>query len=77
MLTCREVVTLATDYADARLPWPARLQMRLHLAMCAICRRYLEQLALTTSLLRRLGTTLDRTEIPPSLREAFKHRSTE
>jgi anti-sigma factor ChrR (cupin superfamily) len=77
MLSCRDVVTLATEYAEGRLPWTARLQMRLHLLMCAFCRRYLKQMDLTKLLLGRLGKTPERPDIPPSLREAFKNRKAE
>jgi anti-sigma factor ChrR (cupin superfamily) len=74
MLSCRDVVALATDYAEGRLPWRARTQMRLHLAMCALCRRYIHQMDLTKSLLGRLGRNPERHEIPPSVREAFRNR---
>jgi anti-sigma factor ChrR (cupin superfamily) len=77
MLSCRDVVTLATDYAEGRLSWQSRIQMRLHLAMCALCRRYIRQMELTRELMARLGSTADRPEIPSSVREAFKHRKTE
>jgi hypothetical protein len=77
MLSCRDVVTLATDYAEGRLPWTSRMQMRLHLAMCALCRRYIRQLELTKSVLGRLGKGAERQEIPPALREAFRNRKAE
>jgi anti-sigma factor ChrR (cupin superfamily) len=77
MLSCRDVVTLATDYAEGRLSWQSRIQMRLHLLMCAFCRRYLKQMDLTKSLLGRLGKNPDRPEVPPSIREAFRNRKAE
>jgi len=75
MWSCRDVVTFATDYAEGRLPWTARIQMRLHLAMCAFCRRYIHQMDLTKSLLGRLGRNPGRHEVPPSVREAFRNRT--
>jgi anti-sigma factor ChrR (cupin superfamily) len=74
MLSCRDVVTLATDYAEGRLPWTTRIQMRMHLALCALCRRYIHQMDLTRSLLARLKRDSERHEIPPSVREAFRNR---
>lgn len=47
MLTCREIAQSASDYLDCNVSWPRRMQMRLHLAMCRHCKRYVDQLALT------------------------------
>jgi anti-sigma factor ChrR (cupin superfamily) len=77
MLSCRDVVTLATDYAEGRLSWGARIQMRMHLAMCALCRRYLRQLEVTKSLLGRLGQGAESQAVSPFLREAFRNRKAE
>lgn len=54
VLSCREVAKSASDYLDANLSWRRRLQLRLHLAMCAHCRRYVDQLALSIAALRGL-----------------------
>jgi anti-sigma factor RsiW len=54
VLSCREVAKSASDYLDANLPWPRRLQVRLHLAMCGHCRRYVDQLTLSIAALRGL-----------------------
>ncbi|MCX7380683.1 MAG: zf-HC2 domain-containing protein [Alphaproteobacteria bacterium] len=52
MLKCDAVTELVTDYAEGALPFGARLGVRLHLMMCAMCRRYLDQVAKTRRLLR-------------------------
>jgi predicted anti-sigma-YlaC factor YlaD len=54
VLKCREVTELATDYMEQALPPRAWLAMRLHLALCSMCRTYLDQLRKTKRLLGRL-----------------------
>lgn len=54
MLKCKDVAERASDYLDApdrRLKW----QMRLHLAMCSHCRRFMRHLANTRQLAARVG----------------------
>ncbi len=58
MLTCREVAARATDYMEGPLPLRQRLQIAMHLLICAFCRRYVRQLALTQDTLRRLPPPL-------------------
>jgi len=41
MLSCRDVASLATDYLDEALPLRRRIALRLHLAMCENCRRFM------------------------------------
>ncbi|MFG1260957.1 zf-HC2 domain-containing protein [Xanthobacter flavus] len=55
MLSCREVTEKASAYLDQELSWSARAQFRLHLMMCKHCRRYVDQLAKTVTLLREAG----------------------
>lgn len=45
MLNCKQVATIASDYLDnsTQLKW----QMRLHLLMCANCRRFVRHLKIT------------------------------
>jgi hypothetical protein len=55
MLTCRDVTELATEYQEGALvPLRRRLGIRLHVLMCAACRRYLAQLRTVAAALRRL-----------------------
>jgi hypothetical protein len=54
MLNCREVSERASDFFDAALPYRERLQVRLHLLMCRICREYVRQMTLVVRTLRRL-----------------------
>ncbi|HEX9858255.1 MAG TPA: zf-HC2 domain-containing protein [Paracoccaceae bacterium] len=50
MLTCREVAERAEDWIDQELSLWAALQMRLHLAMCKGCSRFIGQMRVTRDL---------------------------
>ena len=52
VLTCREVTEHATDYMEGALPLRTRWAVRLHLALCRMCRAYVAQLRWTVRLLR-------------------------
>lgn len=44
MTTCKETSELASRAMDERLPFPERVAMRLHLAVCNNCARFAQQL---------------------------------
>jgi hypothetical protein len=46
MISCREVSTLVASDALGAQPWRRRLAARLHLMMCAACRRFAAQIEL-------------------------------
>jgi anti-sigma factor RsiW len=46
MLNCRQVTARASALLDGELSWGQRLQMRMHLAMCRHCSRFMAQLRL-------------------------------
>ena len=54
MLNCREITQRASDVLDGTLPWPVRLQVRLHVMMCRFCREYVRQLSLVVRSLQAL-----------------------
>ncbi|MDX5298602.1 MAG: zf-HC2 domain-containing protein [Gammaproteobacteria bacterium] len=54
MLKCRELVEQASDYVDDRLDKPQRWAIRLHLLMCAHCRRFMHQFSLAQAVFRAL-----------------------
>lgn len=73
MLTCRDVTNRVTDYLERDLSWWGRLQFRLHLAMCAVCRRYVVQMQTTIELLHHLkAPPAPPPPMDPALREAFR-----
>ena len=49
-LSCREVIARLADYVDAALGVLMHARVRLHLAMCAACRAYLETYQRTIAL---------------------------
>ena len=67
MIACRELVTLVTDYLENRLPPADRARFDAHIAGCANCTAYLEQMRETI----RLTGMLREEEIPGELREAL------
>jgi hypothetical protein len=72
MLNCREISERASDFVDAALPLRVRLQMRLHLLMCGICREYVRQMALVVGALRRLPRNEPSSEIQTKLLAMFR-----
>jgi anti-sigma factor RsiW len=53
-MTCRELVELVTDYLEGALPPHDRLRFEMHLAECAYCVQYLEQVRKTIEVLGEL-----------------------
>lgn len=51
--TCREVVSLLTEYRERTIPWPVRARTGLHLRFCAGCQGLLADLGLLSSLFQR------------------------
>ncbi|MET0356384.1 MAG: zf-HC2 domain-containing protein, partial [Cellvibrio sp.] len=49
LLTCQEVATLASDYLNKDADGKLGLKIRVHLMMCANCRRFVKHLQLTTA----------------------------
>ncbi len=54
MLSCKDLVALSSDLLDARLSLRQRVSVRLHLAMCYRCRRFIRQMRLSQAVLRQL-----------------------
>ncbi|ACA18300.1 hypothetical protein M446_3934 [Methylobacterium sp. 4-46] len=52
MMRCREVAERAGAVLDREADLPTRLRVRLHLAACAPCRRFLAQMRAARALLR-------------------------
>ena len=64
MLTCQQVTARATALLEDELSFRERLSIRLHLAMCVHCRRFLRQL-------RRLIARMHRQEREHPASEQF------
>jgi anti-sigma factor RsiW len=62
--SCRELVAVASDYLEGRLPASERARLEEHLAECEGCTTYLEQMRRTITLIGELREE----HVPP---EAF------
>jgi|JI10StandDraft_1071094.scaffolds.fasta_scaffold1802655_2 hypothetical protein len=60
MDTCRDISALVSRAMDARLTVRERWRVRLHLVICAACRRFAGQV----ELLRRGARQLGRRDLP-------------
>lgn len=74
MLTCKETSHLVSEALDRRLSLHERVGMRLHLWMCAHCRRFETQLQLLRRALRedtreRPEPELGYADLPPEARK--------
>lgn len=74
MLSCRDVTENASDYLERELGWWPRLQFRMHLMVCQLCRRYVEQLKATIRLVRDLRIELPSTEMEELLLQKLRER---
>jgi anti-sigma factor RsiW len=52
--SCRELVAVASDYLEGRLPASERARLEEHLAECEGCTTYLEQMRRTITLIGEL-----------------------
>ena len=71
-MSCRDVTERASDFVDGTLPWPERLQIRLHLMMCRFCRAYVRQIALIARTLHRLPPEAPPPDVEKDLLDAFR-----
>jgi anti-sigma factor RsiW len=71
-LSCREIVELVTDYLEDALPPEERLRVELHLATCAGCLAYVDQMRATVRVLGTLGEEPLEPEICEQLVGAFR-----
>ena len=51
---CQMLVELVTDWLEGELPEPTREELELHVATCAGCIAYVEQMRTTQTALQRL-----------------------
>ena len=54
MISCRQASRMLSDAMEHRLPPLARLKLRLHLAICGMCRAYAGDLRILRAALGRL-----------------------
>lgn len=78
MLSCKEVAHLASQAFDTPLTWRQRWGMRLHLLVCQLCRRYVDQLCFLERVFERVrdgdqGCLSSRERLPDGARERIRH----
>lgn len=54
MLKCKDLVALSSDLLDGELTLKQRIVVRMHLAMCVHCRRFIRQLRVSQRVIRQL-----------------------
>ncbi len=64
--TCKQVTEQASELLDEDLPILKRLRLKMHLLICASCRRYLLQMKLTS---KTVGYWMKGRPMPLKLRE--------
>lgn len=62
MLNCKQVATLASQYLDQEAPTPLKWKIRMHLMMCANCRRFMRHLKITQTMANKIDTSLSEAE---------------
>lgn len=67
MLSCKQVATVASDYLDKNTP--LKWQIRLHLLMCANCRRFVRHLKIT----QQVGAKITFNEATEDAEEVWKN----
>lgn len=70
--SCRETGHLSSRAMDEKLPIGQRLRLRMHLAMCAFCRRNARQLELIRQFLRHQAAVDEQPE--PGLSDQARQR---
>ena len=67
MLSCREIVQLATEYLEGALAADERMRFERHIAICPPCRGFLAQMRET----RRLSLDVTEESLSPEARDAL------
>ena len=76
MLTCKDASHLISERQERPLGWRERWGLRMHLWICANCRRFERHMALIQQALRKLGERARdeaaSTELPAAARERIR-----
>jgi anti-sigma factor RsiW len=71
-LTCQELVELVTNYLEGALPSVERDRFEKHLASCANCHRYLDQMRYTIAAVGQISEDSLAPEMKMDLLHAFR-----
>lgn len=64
--TCKEVTRMASDAMERKLSLRQRLDMRLHLLICALCMRYVKQLQFMRDTVQHHAAEIEKGNATPS-----------
>jgi len=71
-LTCQDLVELVTDYLDGALDQASARRFEQHLALCAGCQTYLDQMRTTAALLGEIPAESLSEDAQATLLAAFR-----
>ncbi len=79
IFSCKKITRMISESMDRKLPLYKRMGIRFHLMMCALCRRYQQQLLFIRSVLRRNGGTDETSDqsLPADARERIEKKLTD
>jgi anti-sigma factor RsiW len=72
-MVCQSLVEVATDWMDGGLPPDERVEVELHIATCAGCIAYIEQLRVTRDMLGALEAEAPAPDVRTTLLDLFRH----
>lgn len=77
MLSCKQLVAHSSEFLDGQLGLRKRMSVRLHLAMCEHCRRFIKQMRLSQAVLRQLppGQSAELDQLATKLAEWRRNNS--
>lgn len=78
MLNCKQVATLASQYLDQDVNTPLKWKIRMHLMMCANCRRFVRHLKITQAVTKKTNIAdpeTDSEQIWHELQQKIKQES--
>ncbi|GJM04780.1 MAG: hypothetical protein DHS20C09_07710 [marine bacterium B5-7] len=62
MLNCKEISQMSSDYLDKNLSWKESFSIKIHIAMCKHCHRFIQHLKLTVDCTKEMKEELTTTE---------------
>lgn len=63
MLSCKQVAHLASQYLDKEVSMSMEWKIRMHLMMCANCRRFMRHLKITQAVGKRITPPKEETDV--------------
>jgi len=72
--TCQDTSSIISESLDHPLPLSKWWRLKFHLALCVVCRYYLDQLKTLQNLARRLGKEDNNLKDQAGLRPEFKEK---